>query len=205
MANHELVLGQNPDLALGQSGDLVIWQNHGLVMSHRHGLGLGHAHEDDLGLSQGHEHGLVLGHPHDNMLVLGHHHHHSHDEDHDRDHDYSSELAPHSKTRRRHPDSRSRISELPILFPSSLIHHIPQPIATPLLFKFGGSPKTEQFLEATIKQSFVKVQRDFKWTELWNQTLIRDKRASGPGETSSTARVAAVGVAGILMKEGEHR
>ncbi|KAK8919407.1 hypothetical protein KSP39_PZI021681 [Platanthera zijinensis] len=93
MANHELVLGQNPDLALGQSGDLVIGQNHGLVMSHRHGLGLGHAHEDDLGLSQGHEHGLVLGHPHDNMLVLGHHHHHSHDEDHDRDHDYSSELA----------------------------------------------------------------------------------------------------------------
>ncbi|KAG0496064.1 hypothetical protein HPP92_000755 [Vanilla planifolia] len=93
MANHELVLGQNPQLALGQSLDIVIGQSHDLGMRHRHGLGLGHTHVDDLGLSQGHDHDLVLGHPHDSRLVLSHHHHHSHDQHQVQDHIHSGDLA----------------------------------------------------------------------------------------------------------------
>ncbi|PKA48343.1 ubiquitin-conjugating enzyme E2 S [Apostasia shenzhenica] len=98
MANHDLVLGQNPELALGQSHDIVIGQTHGLGLGQRHGLGLGHhPHDHELGLSQTHEQDLGLGHPHDSRLVLGHHHHHrhhhAHDHDEDEDHDHSNELA----------------------------------------------------------------------------------------------------------------
>nr|CAD1819844.1 unnamed protein product [Ananas comosus var. bracteatus] len=92
MANHDLVLGQNPDLALGQNHhDLVISQVHGV------GLGLGHAHDHDLGLGQAHDHDLGLGPHHHNTsrLVLGHHqHHHPHDHDphhHRQSHDSDSD------------------------------------------------------------------------------------------------------------------
>ncbi|KAJ1691804.1 hypothetical protein LUZ63_015959 [Rhynchospora breviuscula] len=92
MANHELVLGQNPDLALGQNPhphDLVMTPTHNLGLRSRHTLGLGHSHhslglgqthdndhDHDLGLGQAHDHDLGLGqtHEHDHDIGLGHHH-----------------------------------------------------------------------------------------------------------------------------------
>lgn len=72
MANHELILGQNPDLALSQG--------HGPVMGQGHDLGLGHGPE--LGL--GHPQDFGLGHPHDSGLVL---YQHPHEQSHDHDND----------------------------------------------------------------------------------------------------------------------
>lgn len=85
MANHELVLGQNPDLALGQNPhphDLVMTSNHNLGIRSRHSIGLGHPHHS-LGLGQTHEddhdHDLGLGQTHDHDLGLGQTHDHDHD------------------------------------------------------------------------------------------------------------------------------
>lgn len=83
MANHELILGQNPDLALSQSHGQVMGQGHDLGLGHGPELGLGHP--QDFGLHP-HDSGLVLyQHPHDhshnqdNDLVLGKHHDPDHD------------------------------------------------------------------------------------------------------------------------------
>ncbi|KAJ4789786.1 MuDR family transposase [Rhynchospora pubera] len=85
MANHELVLGQNPDLALGQNPhphDLVMTPTHNLGLRSRHTLGLGHSHHS-LGLGQthdnDHDHDLGLGQAHDHDLGLGQTHEHEHD------------------------------------------------------------------------------------------------------------------------------
>ncbi|KAJ3687155.1 hypothetical protein LUZ61_016319 [Rhynchospora tenuis] len=85
MANHELVLGQNPDLALGQNPhphDLVMTPTHNIGLRSRHTLGLGHSHHN-LGLGHNHEndhdHDLGLGQTHDHDLGLGQTHDHDHD------------------------------------------------------------------------------------------------------------------------------
>lgn len=82
MANHDLVLGQNPELALGHGHDFVLGQDHSLGLGHSHGLVLRYSHDPHkLDLSQGLEHDLVLGHPLDSKLVLGHHVHDRDEED----------------------------------------------------------------------------------------------------------------------------